>query len=105
VIAEIDRVLKPRRYMALYVSDSYKKPKGRAASEGFAPIGMRLFAMLCERFTPVDVVCVVRHNAKLKRGNWHKAAEEGNFFLRGFNYLFIMKKQGPSAPPPRAGQR
>jgi len=25
-------------------------------------------------------------------GNYRKAAEEGNFFLRGFNYLFIMKK-------------
>jgi adenine-specific DNA-methyltransferase len=36
---------------------------------------------------------VVRHNQKLDRGNWRKAAEEGNFFLRGFNYLFIMKKQ------------
>jgi hypothetical protein len=26
-------------------------------------------------------------------GNYHRAAEEGNFFLRGFNYLFIMKKE------------
>jgi len=25
-------------------------------------------------------------------GNYRKAAEEGNFFLRGFNYLFIMQK-------------
>jgi len=35
---------------------------------------------------------VVRHNQKLRRGSWRKAAEEGNFFLRGFNYLLIMKK-------------
>jgi hypothetical protein len=35
---------------------------------------------------------VVRHNASLGKGNFNKAAEEGNFFLRGFNYLFIMKK-------------
>ena len=34
----------------------------------------------------------MRHNAKLGKNNWHKAAEEGNYFLRGFNYLFIMKK-------------
>jgi len=26
-------------------------------------------------------------------GNYRKAAEEGNFFLRGFNYLFIMRKK------------
>jgi hypothetical protein len=25
-------------------------------------------------------------------GNYRKAAEEGNFYLRGFNYLFIMRK-------------
>jgi hypothetical protein len=43
-------------------------------------------------FKPVDIIAVVRGNTKLQRGNWHKSAEEENFFLRGFNYLFIMKK-------------
>jgi adenine-specific DNA-methyltransferase len=96
VIAEIDRVLKDRRYMALYVSDSFKKRKGQAGEGGgtFMAIGFELFAMLRERFRPVDIISVVRHNQKLAKGNWRKAAEEGNFFLRGFNYLFIMKKQG-----------
>ncbi|MEM8834404.1 MAG: DNA methyltransferase [Planctomycetota bacterium] len=86
VITEIDRVLKDRRFMALYVSDSYRK--GRP----FMPIGFELFAMLREFFVPMDIIAVTRHNAKLQRGNWHKAAVEGNYFLRGFNYLFIMKK-------------
>ena len=49
-------------------------------------------ARLRKRFQPVDVISVVRHNASLGKGNFNKAAEEGNFFLRGFNYLFIMKK-------------
>ncbi len=89
VLAEIDRVLKPRRYMGLYVSDSFRKTKQGAR---FMPIGFELFAMMTNRFKPVDIVCVVRQNTKLKRGNWHKAAEKDNFFLRGFNYLFIMKK-------------
>lgn len=99
VIAEIDRVLKDRRYMALYVSDSFKKKKSKQSGEsaadiglGFMPIGFELFSMLRRRFVPVDIIAVVRHNQKLHRGNFHKAAEEGNFFLRGFNYLFIMKK-------------
>jgi hypothetical protein len=35
-------------------------------------------------FEPVDVVAVVRHNKTLEMGNYRKAAEEGNFFLRGF---------------------
>jgi len=86
VISECHRVLRDRRFMALYVSDSFRKGKA------FMPIGFELFSLLREKFIPVDIVCVVRHNAKLKRGNWHKAAEEGNYFLRGFNYLFIVKK-------------
>lgn len=90
VIGEIDRVLKDRRYMALYVSDSFKK---RKAGGVFMPIGFELFALLRKRFKPIDIIAVVRHNQKLDRGNWRKAAEEGNFFLRGFNYLFVMKKE------------
>ena len=95
VIKEAHRVLKNRRYLGLYVSDSYKKPKGEGGNSrsGFVPLGFELFAMLSDHFQPVDIITVVRHNQKLQRGNWHKAAEEGNFFLRGFNYLFIMKKQ------------
>jgi len=95
VIGELHRVLKNRRYMGLYVSDSWRKRKG-TPGEGaglFMPIGFELFGMMCKRFKPVDIIAVVRHNQKLKKGNWHKAAEEQNFFLRGFNYLFIMKKQ------------
>jgi hypothetical protein len=28
-------------------------------------------------------------------GNYRKAADEGNFFLRGFNYLLIFRKPQP----------
>ncbi len=91
VIDEIHRVMRNRRYMALYVSDSYRKRK--PPRESFMPIGFELFSILRRRFKPVDIVCVVRHNAKLKKANWRKAAERDNFFLRGFNYLLIMKKE------------
>ena len=93
VIREIARVLKPRRYMALYCSDSYQKKKP------FAPIGFRLFAIMEKFFLPADIVVVTRHNRALKRGRYHEAAIEGNFFLRGFNYLFIMKKEAPADVP------
>ena len=96
VLGEIHRVLKNRRYMALYVSDSWRKRKGGDPGSGagtFMPIGFELFEIMRERFKPIDIIGVVRHNQKLQRGNWRKAAEEGNFFLRGFNYLFIMKKE------------
>jgi DNA modification methylase len=87
VIAELHRVLKNRRYMALYVSDSFKKGKP------FMPIGFELYAILRRHFKPIDIIAVVRHNRTLKRNHWHTAAVEGNYFLRGFNYLFIMKKE------------
>ncbi|HYE61232.1 MAG TPA: DNA methyltransferase [Phycisphaerales bacterium] len=105
VIGEISRVLKDRRYMALYVSDSFRKKKGVAgAGVGggqFMPIGFELFAIMRRHFVPVDIIAVVRHNQKLTKGNWRKAAEEGNFFLRGFNYLFIMKKDSRRTPDER----
>lgn len=91
VISEIHRVLKPGKYMALYVSDSFVKGKG------FHPIGFELFARLRAKLEPVDIISVVRHNKTLEMGNYRKAAEEGNFYLRGFNYLFIMKKDASSA--------
>lgn len=86
VFAEIHRVLKPDRRMALYVCDSYVHGKA------FFPIGFELFALLRKRFEPVDIVAVVRHNKTLHMGNYRRAAEDGNYFLRGFNYLFIMRK-------------
>jgi adenine-specific DNA-methyltransferase len=87
VFGEAERILKPGKHMALYVGDSYVHGKG------FVPIGFELFARLRRRgFEPVDIVSVVRHNKTLEMGNYRKAAEEGNFFLRGFNYLFIMRK-------------
>ena len=71
VIGEIHRVLKPDRYMGLYVSDSFVK------GQGFHPIGFELFGMLRKRLEPVDVISVVRHNKTLEMGNYRKSAEEG----------------------------
>ncbi|MFO0855752.1 MAG: DNA methyltransferase [Phycisphaerales bacterium] len=92
VLTEIHRVLKNRRYMALYVSDSFQKSRGKPGGT-FMPIGFHLLDIMMQGFKPVDIIAVVRHNQKLAKGNWRKAAEEGNFFLRGFNYLFLMKKE------------
>lgn len=95
VIREAHRVLKDRRYLALYVGDSWRKRKGggREGAGVFMPIGFELFSILRKHFKPIDIIAVVRHNAKLQKGNWNKAAREQNYFLRGFNYLLIMKKE------------
>lgn len=99
VIAEIDRILSPGRHMALYVSDSFVKGRG------FHPIGFELFNLMLAHFVPVDIVSVVRRNRTLEMGNYRRAAEEGNFFLRGFNYLFIMHKPLPPPPEKRGARR
>lgn len=88
VIGEIFRILKNRRFMGLYICDSFQKKKP------FCPIGFELFSLLRKRFKPVDIICITRHNRTMKRRHWHTSAIEGNYFLRGFNYLFIMKKEG-----------
>ena len=90
VIAEIHRVLRPGRYAALYICDSAKKG---AALE---PLGLEAFGLLCARFVPVDAVAVVRRNAALARGHFHTAAIEGDYMLRGFNYLFAVYKPAPN---------
>lgn len=87
VIGEAFRVLKDRRYFAIYVSDSFKKGKP------FSPIGFELFELAKRRFHPVDIIAVTRNNRTLKRNHWHTSAVEGNYFLRGFNYLFLFKKE------------
>jgi DNA modification methylase len=89
VIAEINRILKKGKYLGLYISDSYEKDKG------FLPIGFRVFNILSGFFTPVDIVSVKRYNAKLRQDSRHKEAAKQNYFIRGFNYLFIMRKEPP----------
>lgn len=87
VFDEVGRVLRDRRYLALYVSDTFKKKRG------FVAIGAELYVRLARRFLPVDHVAVARGNRKLERPNFHRAAADGNYFLRGFNHLLIFKKQ------------
>jgi DNA modification methylase len=93
VIGEIDRILRPDRFMGLYVCDSFQK------GEPLCPIGFELFARLRPRFEPFDIVAVVRRNRTLLLSRYHSEAQAGGFYLRGFNYLFIMYK------PARDGKR
>ena len=91
VIREAERVLGDGRYLAILVSDTFKKKKG------FVPIAARLSGLLERRFTAVDHIAVVRGSNKLEDVRYRQAAEEGNFFLRGFNHLLIFQKPGGEA--------
>ncbi len=96
VIREAARVLEPGGVLGLYVCDYFEK------KHGFAPVGFQLFVSIAESLSILDIVSVARHNKSLEMGNYRKAAEEGNFFLRGFNYLFIAEKPKNT---PGAGQK
>lgn len=101
-IRESARVLAPGGILGLYVCDYFEKKKG------FAPVGFQLFVSVAESLAIVDVIAVVRHNKTLDMGNYRRAAEEGNFFLRGFNYLFVAQKperEGKRERPSRRGGR
>lgn len=88
--AEAERVLSSGGILAVYVSDTFEKR--RAPAETFVGIGAELFCMLKRRMQPVDHIAVVRGNAKLEEPSYHEAAQEENFFLRGFNHLLIFRR-------------
>ena len=83
------RVLRDRRYLAVYVGDTFQKKRG------FVGIGAELYGILARRWRPIDHIAVVRGNRKLEKPRFHKAAAEGNFFLRGFQHLLLFKKEVP----------
>jgi DNA modification methylase len=90
VLAECKRILVPEGTLAIYVCDVWKKGKG------LHPLGFELFAIARELgFHAHDIVSVVRHNRTLAMGNYRRAADEGGFYLRGFNYLLLLKKPAP----------
>lgn len=94
-LTEASRVLKEEGVLAIYVCDVFQK------NRGFFPLGLELLEMArALGLHPLDHVAVVRHNRTLTQGNYRKAADEGGFFLRGFNHLILLRK--PSAKPPRA---
>lgn len=88
---ETARVLRPGRVLAIYVCDVFKKDKG------FWPLGFELFELAKKHFEPHDIVTVVRRNKTLSMGNYRKAADEGGFFLRGFNYLLLFRRREAAA--------
>jgi len=85
VAKEIHRILKPTKVMAWLIGDQCKQKK-------FIPVGFRLYEILTRYFTPIDLVCISRHNQTSNTPIWHERAKRFNFYLRGFKYLLIMRK-------------
>jgi len=82
---EIHRILKPDKVMAWLIGDQWVKKK-------FTPAGIKLYERLSKYYDTVDIICIARRGQSSHTGLWHGRAKRFNFFLRGFKYLFIMRK-------------
>ena len=83
--SEITRVLKSGKTMGWVIADQWVKKK-------FTPVGFLMWQRLEKYLETVDIVCLTRHNQTSNTGIWHERARQYNFYLRGFKYLFIMRK-------------
>ena len=86
---EISRILKPEKILGWVIADQWLKRK-------FTATGFFMWHRLCKYFEPMDIVCLTRHNQTSNTGIWHNRARQFNFYLRGFKYLFIMRKPNQS---------
>lgn len=82
---EIARILKPGKVMGWMIADQWIKRK-------FTPTGFLMWQRLEKYFEPMDIVCLTRRNQTSNTAVWHSRARRFNFYLRGFKYLFIMRK-------------
>ena len=83
---EMERILKPGKVMGWVIADQWIKKK-------FTAVGLLMWQRLEKYFEPMDIICLTRHNQTSNIGIWHDRARQYNFYLRGFKYLFIMRKK------------
>jgi len=88
VASEVRRVLAPGGVLAWIISDAYRA--GR-----YTPVGFLLFDVLRRHFDPVDTIVLVRHHDRSGSPLWEHRARRFNFYLRGFKFLFLLRKRDP----------
>ncbi|UZE92738.1 MAG: methyltransferase domain-containing protein [Methanosarcinales archaeon] len=86
VAKEIHRILKEGKVVGWVIGDHWR------SKSGFIPVGIRIYQMLEKYFEPVDVICLIRRHQRSNTNVWEQRAIQYNFYLRGFKYLFIMRK-------------
>jgi DNA modification methylase len=91
VMIECKRVMKPDKVIGWVIGDQWVKKK-------FTPVGFLVYERLARHFEPVDIISLVRRGQTSNTGIWHSRALRFNFYLRGFKYLFIMRKSAGSSP-------
>jgi DNA modification methylase len=88
VISECSRILREGKVLGWLIGDQWVKGK-------FTPVGFKLYQKLCKHFDTVDIVCVTRRGQTSHTSFWTNRARRLNFYLRGYKYLFIMRKPLP----------
>jgi DNA modification methylase len=85
VIKECYRIMKPGKVLGWLIGDQWVKKK-------FTPVGFLLYGRLTKYFDTVEIICIARRGQHSHTGMWYNRARRFNFYLRGFKYLFIMRK-------------
>jgi DNA modification methylase len=93
VMNECYRVLKPSKVIGWLIGDQWVKKR-------FTPVGFKVYQSLSKYFETVDIICVVRRGQASHTSIWYNRARRFNFFLRGFKYLFIMRKPYSTSAEP-----
>jgi excisionase family DNA binding protein len=88
VMKECHRILKPDKVLGWLIGDQWVKKR-------FTPVGFKIYERLCKYFDTVDVICIARRGQTSNTGIWYNRAVRFNFYLRGFKYLFLMRKPTP----------
>lgn len=85
VAREAHRILRPGGVLAWIISDEFKRGV-------YTPVGFRLQIVLSRDFEFLDTVVLARHNDRSASPMWEHRARRFNFFLRGFKFLFLVRK-------------
>jgi DNA modification methylase len=92
VMKEAHRVLKEGKVLGWLIGDQWVKKK-------FTPVGLKIYERLRGHFEPVDIICVSRRSQSSNTGAWQNRARRFNFYLRGFKYLIIVRKNSRKSEP------
>lgn len=85
VVLEAHRVIRVGGVLAWIISDEYRRGL-------YTPVGFRIHSMLAEFFELLDTIVLVRHHDRSATPMWEHRARQSNFFLRGFKFLFLVRK-------------
>ena len=85
VMLESHRMLKEGKVLGWLIGDQWVRKR-------FTPVGFKIYERLCKYFEPVDIICIARRGQSSNTGVWHNRARRFNFYLRGFKYLIIVRK-------------